>query len=675
MLNSLANRWHFFNCQRFAFLLIAFSCNCGQLVAEENLFLPEEVQQSDWSFVRGSSYDGHSPEVNIADSWPEEGPPVLWTRELGQGYSAFVAAGDRVYTQGQTLGRQYVYCLDADSGETIWSHKYEWAYEGMGVYPGPRSTPTISGNRLFFAAPSGLVRCLNAETGKLIWSRNVLVDFKGEGGDGFGYACSPVVVEGMVILPVGGKSASIVALDVKNGSEIWSEGDSPASYAPAYPIERNGRKLVVGYLQNSIVIHDRKTGKLLRELDLSQGYDEHSCWPIYKEPYLWTASPFRSGSQLYEIPEDLDSDEELKLTWTSKTMSNDVLSSVLVDDHIYGFDIFDVQSKTQRPSRGMFRCIEFMSGTEKWSQGTGNPRRGGKKDDPNEIGQSGIVAVDGKLILLNERGELILLKANPEKLEVLARTSLLGGELTWTPPILHRGRLYVRNHSRAVCVYVGEPELLRTKQVTLAITDLPQREYQNWASIILPIEPEYMFDVPSVQWMKNWYAASIAILCVAGVCGFFCSLPFPKQRNLIQKWCYVAIAFVLAALGTTLLSSNTQAFYFTWPVCLFVAYEPVIASIRKRKPTEKTEQSIWAGRAALLFFAATCLVYFLLCRRLSLVFEWAYLIGFVGATPFLLLKKIVPDTAIMRLTAIPILTLLAFTGFYICGVLPLIVGY
>ncbi len=672
MLNSLANRWRFFNCLGFAFFL---ALNFGSLLAEENLFLPEDVQQSDWSFVRGSNYNGHSPEINIANHWPEEGPPVLWTRELGQGYSAFVAVGDRVYTQGQTLGRQYVYCLDADSGETIWSHKYEWAYEGMGVYPGPRSTPTISGDRLFFAAPSGLVGCLNAETGKLIWSRNVLVDFKGEGGDGFGYACSPVVVEGTVILPVGGKSASIVGLDIKDGSEIWSEGDSPASYAPVYPIERNGRKLVVGYLQNSIVVHDRKTGKLLRELELSQGYDEHSCWPIYQEPYLWASSPFRSGSQLYEIPEDLDSDEELKLTWTSKIMSNDVLSSVLVDDHIYGFDIFDVQSKTQRPSRGMFRCVEFMSGDEKWSQGTGRPRRGGKKDDPNELGQSGIVAVDGKLILLNERGELILLKANSEKLEVLARKSLLGGELTWTPPILHRGRLYVRNHSRAVCVYVGEPELLRTKQKTLMIADLPQREYQNWAGIILPVEPEYMFDVPSVEWMKNWYAASIAILCVAGICGCLCSLPFPKQRNPIRKWWYVAIAFVLAALGTTLLSSATQAFYFTWPVCLFVAYEPVIASIRTRESIEKSGESVWPGRAALLFFAATCLAYFLLCRRLSLVFEWAYLIGFVGATPFLLLKKIVPDTAAMHLTAIPALTLCAFTGFYLCGVLPLVVGY
>lgn len=111
------------------------------------------------------------------------------------------------------------------------------------------------------------------------------------------------------------------------------------------------------------------TGRLLKRLELSHGYDEHSCWPIYREPYLWISGPFRSGSRLYEIPENLDSKEQQ--VWTSRIMSNDVVSSVLVNDSIYGFDIFDVQSKTQRPSRGMFRCIDFLTGEEKWSQGTG----------------------------------------------------------------------------------------------------------------------------------------------------------------------------------------------------------------------------------------------------------------------------------------------------------------
>lgn len=227
--------------------------------------------------MRGPNFDAHSPEIHIAESWPTAGPPVLWTRELGQGYSAFVAAGEHVYTQGQSLTGQYVYCLHMDTGKTIWSYKYDWPYEGMGVYPGPRSTPTVKNGRVFYAAPSGQLGCLNADTGKLIWKRNLLEEYDGTCGDGFGYSCSPVVTAGMVIMPVGGKSASLVGLDEKTGKEIWSAGDDPASYSAVYPITRNGRKLVVGYLQNSLVIHDRMTGRLLSRLELSHGYDEHSC--------------------------------------------------------------------------------------------------------------------------------------------------------------------------------------------------------------------------------------------------------------------------------------------------------------------------------------------------------------------------------------------------------------
>jgi hypothetical protein len=239
----------------------------------------------------------------------------------------------------------------------------------------------------------------------------------------------------MVILPVGGASASMVALDVTDGSEVWASGDDPASYAPALPITRSDRRLVVGYLENTLVIHDRVTGERLLRLELSLGYDEHSAWPIYQEPHLWLAAPFRAGSQLLDLPADFSDlgDDGPRTVWKDRIMSNDVVSSVLVDGHVYGFDIFDVQSKTQRPSRGKFRCIELLTGQEQWSQGTGKPRRG-RDDDESEIGQAGIVVADGKLIVLNERGELLLLRATPERCDELARTSVLGGELTWTPP-------------------------------------------------------------------------------------------------------------------------------------------------------------------------------------------------------------------------------------------------
>jgi outer membrane protein assembly factor BamB len=563
--------------------------------ALDNPFLSRGTEDRGWPFVRGPNYDGYSPEIRIADQWPESGPPVLWTRDLGQGYSAFVAQGTRVYTQGQTLGGQYVYCLHADTGKTIWEHRYDWPYKGMGVYPGPRATPTLSDGRVYFSAPSGTIGCLNAETGREIWSRNVVADYKGRGGVDFGYACSPTVIDGLGILPVGGQSASMVALDADDGSEIWSSGSDSSSYVPAFPFVRGNRKLVAGYMENSLVLHDRRSGELLTRLNLSGGYDEHASWPIYQEPYLWLSGPFRSRSQLLQFSEQLGRNSELRIVWKDSIMSNDVVSSVLVDGHVYGFDIFDVQAKTQRPSRGIFRCIDLQTGEERWAEGTGRPNHRKNGGDPTNIGQAGIVIADGKLILLNERGELILLRATPVKCDELARTSVLSGELTWTPPVLNRGRVYVRNHSRAVCVYVGEPEFLDPGLATLSVADIPQAEYFDLAAAILTVEPEYMFDVPSNRWLFVWYGTSLAILACSGLLALGVSRCVrPNRRGITRRCVYVLTAFLAGAVGTTVLSALSREFIFTWPVCLFVAFEPVVATVRKRKPQDGQPGRPWA---------------------------------------------------------------------------------
>lgn len=110
-----------------------------------------EQREEGWPHLRGASYDGQSSEVGLADEWPDEGPPVLWVKELGQGYSSFVVQNERAYTQYQTLAGQYLICLDATSGKTIWSYRYDWPFEAAGLYPGPFSTPTIAGQYIYIS--------------------------------------------------------------------------------------------------------------------------------------------------------------------------------------------------------------------------------------------------------------------------------------------------------------------------------------------------------------------------------------------------------------------------------------------------------------------------------------------------------------------------------------------
>ena len=130
----------------------------------------------------------------------------------------------------RSRAQQSVLALDADTGRTIWEQEYTWPYQAAGMFPGPRATPTWSDGRIYYAAPNGLVGCLDAADGHPLWSVNVMQKFKGRGVT-FGYACSPVVEDGKVILPVGGESASVVALDAKTGATRWASGSAPAPLA------------------------------------------------------------------------------------------------------------------------------------------------------------------------------------------------------------------------------------------------------------------------------------------------------------------------------------------------------------------------------------------------------------------------------------------------------------
>ncbi|MCP4507255.1 MAG: hypothetical protein GY826_12810, partial [Fuerstiella sp.] len=249
----------------------------------------------------------------------------------------------------------------------------------------------------------------------------------------------------------------------------------------------------------------------------------------------------------------------------------DVCSSVLVDGYLYGFDIFDVQSKTHRPSRGIFRCIDFSTGGEQWGNGTGRPRRTSNAEEfASDIGQAGIIAADGKLIILNELGELILLKTDPKQCVELARCTVLGGELTWTPPCLNNGRIYVRNQSTAVCIYVGQPADLKTV-VTLRAGELSQKQYRNLAAIVLAVEPEYAFDVPHDRWLIQWFTASIALITIGKLSAAYAAKKL--AANSYRPWIELVFLCVSGALGTTLLGHLTNEFVFTWPVCLYAALE------------------------------------------------------------------------------------------------------
>ena len=631
---------------------------------------------SGWGFFRGNDFDGHSEETGIADRWPDRGPPVLWLKDLGVGYSGFVGQSGRVYTQYQNLSGQFVACLDAATGEKIWEQRYAWPYKPASLYPGPRSTPTLSGGRLFLTTPQASVFCFDALTGAKIWELDAAKHFNAPDVE-FGYACSPVCRDGNLFLPMGGENASMVALDQSDGSVVWQSGNATISYCSAYPIEFEERKLIVGYFKNQVSIFDQTTGDELATSKVSFDYDEHSAWPIYVEPHLWVSGPFRSGSQLLRLETGQDK-LQLRTVYKTKDMSNDVASCVLVDEHLYGFDIRDVQSKVHRPSRGQFTCMEFLTGEVRWrngairrhavqqNNGQGIEETVGSKpvNAITDIGHASVIVADGKLILLNDTGELILGRVDADSFVELARTTILGGEISWTQPILLDGCLFARNHNKAICVYLGSVENLKADPEQLQYAgEIKQPKYIDVASIVLGTEPTYAMTAPKPQWLVRWFFISLGLgwivspLVAIGIGRLVKSVPV---RPL-----FLLLAFCAGVFGTTLFGHTLGMFYFSWPICLAIAFECLMCQLKSSDPSVKPRP--WLARAMLLSFVLVCVGFFLLCRRLSLPFEWTFLLGFPAAIPFAWMVKRSAQRGESFGVSQWLWSSLAFTAFYWLG--------
>jgi outer membrane protein assembly factor BamB len=600
---------------------------CGALFIAV-VVLPMSLVAADWPQLRGPTHDGHSAESSIAESWPTDGPPVLWAKEIGAGYSGFVVVGDRAFTLAQSLHQQFMLCLDANTGETIWTHRYALPFEG-GLYPGPRSTPTVSGDRVVFATPDGVIGCVRASDGGSIWQSDVHRRFRGKGTD-FGYSASPLVIDDLVIVPVGGHGASVVALRLSNGEVAWQSGDSPASYATPIPIEWQGHKLVIALLENSLAAFDRKTGELWFEVELSNGYDEHSAQPLYREPHLFIAAPFKAGARLFELVADESTGRcRPKRVWESFQLSNDVASSVLVGDVVFGFDLKEAQSRRNRPSRGEFRCVDWLSGKVRWSD--------------SKIGQANVIVVGDKLLLFNDAGELMLARVSDELYQELARTKVFDGEVSWTLPAFSNGRLFVRSQSQAVCLFIGNELKRETSSSRLTVRDIPKQTRFDPTSLIGG-EREFPAMTPEWRELRAWFGWSAAMIVVAGLVSTVsaATLRVAVRRSrqshgetpgtLRRVLLFGGVAGV-SVVGGPWLNARTETYLFFWPLTLWVGFQLALLASLGAKGSRFVSMARLRSYLTGFVFFGLCGGYYHLTRLLGLATEWSFLVGFLPSLP------------------------------------------
>lgn len=377
---------------------------------------------TDWPQFRGQARDGVSSETGLADSWPEGGPKQLWRRPIGTGYSGITVVGDRIYTMYADEGespQEFACSIDAATGDELWRTPIGKRFDNQ-FGNGPRSTPTVFDDALYVLDSNGNFAALASADGKLRWTVNLTEEF-GSQLPTFGFSSSPVVIGDAVLLQVGGtEGRSFAAFDRTSGKVAWSFGEGPAGYSSSLPVTIQGVEQFVA-IANQKVHSLNADGKELWSHVWPPG-ESHSM-PLFLPPDRIFASGTEGiGAAMLKVQktEDGFAVEEL---WNTPLMRNHFSSSVVHAEHIYGFD------------NATLKCISAADAHLAWA------KRG--------FGKGSLILADDKLIVLSDRGQLLLIKADPASYQQLGSVQALD-DRSWTSPTLSGGRLYLRNNTEIV---------------------------------------------------------------------------------------------------------------------------------------------------------------------------------------------------------------------------------
>ncbi|HLM99068.1 MAG TPA: PQQ-binding-like beta-propeller repeat protein [Bryobacteraceae bacterium] len=371
-----------------------------------------------WTGFRGPHRDGVYDETPILTAWSVDGPQRLWKQPIGGGYASFSVAQGKAFTIEQRRENEVVAAYDVDTGRELWTTAWPALFSETIGGDGPRATPTWDDGRIYALGGTGEFRCLDAATGKVLWKRNILTD-NGAINLLWGMAASPLVVDGKVIVQPGGRGGkSVVAYDKLTGEPVWKSLDDKASYTSPVIANMGGERQIIVVSGTRVVGLRLKDGGLLWQYPWYTSPEVNSAEPVFLDDHrFFVSSGFDHGGVLLDVSREGDA-FNVKPVWTTKRMKTRFNTAVYYQGDLYGLD------------EGILACIDAANGELKW--------KGGR------YGYGQVLLASGHLIVMTEDGDLVLVKASPEKLQEVSRVPALEGK-TWNYPAIDNGRLLVRN--------------------------------------------------------------------------------------------------------------------------------------------------------------------------------------------------------------------------------------
>ncbi len=420
------------------------------------------ARADDWPQWMGPKRDSVWRETGILEEFPEGGPKVLWRVKIAGGYAGPAVADGRVYvtdfvtdvdTKKESSpqarpaidGKERVLCLNAQTGEEIWTKTYPCKYSIS--YPaGPRCTPTVHQGKVYTLGAEGNLFCLDAANGTVLWSKDFKTDFQAK-TPVWGFCGHPLVDGQKVICLVGGKEGVAYAFDKDSGKELWHALDAAEpGYSPPTMIEAGGTKQLLIWHPESINSLNPETGAVYWSVPLVPQFGMAIMAPRQLGNELF-AGGIGGVSVLLKLAPDKPA---ATVVWrgSMKTGASPVNATPFLENgFMYAVD-----------QPGALMGVRLDTGERVWQ--TFKPVS--DKPDTRKVnsGTAFLVKNGDRFFLFSETGHLIIARLSPKGYDEISRCKLLeptapafdpNREVVWSHPAFANKCVFARNDKELVC--------------------------------------------------------------------------------------------------------------------------------------------------------------------------------------------------------------------------------
>jgi outer membrane protein assembly factor BamB len=420
------------------------------------------VRADDWPQWLGPQRDGVWREQGVLAKFPKEGPTVLWRTPIGAGYAGPAVAGGRVYVMDRvgagskagkkSAGKERVLCLDEAGGKILWTHDYDCPYQ-VGYPAGPRVTPVVRDGKVYTLGTMGDLLCLDAHTGDLLWSKNLRKDYEAP-TQSWGFSAHPLLDGERLITLVGGKTGAVAAFHKATGKELWHAlpGEA-AGYCPPMIYHVAGKRQLIIWNPTAVHALDPATGKVYWSQPFRVNMNISIATPRLADDLLFVTA-FYNGPLMLKLDA---AQPAAKVLWKGKSTSEQsrrtdglhclMSTPVIKDGYIYGVC-----------SYGQLRCLEAATGKRLWE--TFRATSG----EEVRWGNAFLIPHEDRFFLFDERGNLILARLSPTGYDEISRAKILeptnraaGRAVVWSHPAFANRSMVARNDKEIVSVSLAAP--------------------------------------------------------------------------------------------------------------------------------------------------------------------------------------------------------------------------